>query len=362
MSTLRARLRLDRQRFTLDVDLDVPGRGVTAVFGPSGSGKSTLLRCLAGLEPDADGTVQAGAEVWQDRRRGVFVPPHRRGVGYVFQEADLFRHLNVRGNLRYAARRAGERPVSWEDSVSGLGLEHLLDRDTNGLSGGERQRVAIARALLAAPRLLLLDEPVSAVDEVSRREILRYLDTLARRLAIPIIYVSHSLREVLRLADHMVWLVDGRSQRSGAPAEVVGDADFGAWQGDEAAVVVDAVVRTDEEGNDTRFGLTLLEGPWGAIWARRQPHEPGASVRVQIRASDVSLALEREHHASILNQFPLEVLALNPEGPSEVLVTLARSAGAPVLLARISRLSCERLDLAPGAQVFARVKSVVVVD
>jgi molybdate transport system ATP-binding protein len=222
--------------------------------------------------------------------------------------------------------------------------------------------VAIARALLSGPRLLLLDEPVSALDETSRREILGYMERLVGRLAMPTIYVSHSLREVLRLADHMVWLVDGRVRASGAPAEVVRDAGFAAWRSEDAAVLVEAVVRSDDRGDDDLYGLTLLDGPWGPLWTRRLPQPAGAAVRVQIRAADVSLGLDRDERSSILNQFPVQVSALNPGDEGDVLVTLGRPGEAAVLLARVTALSAARLRLGPGAEVFARVKSVAVVD
>ena len=358
MSGLEVRLRLQRARFTLNMDLNLPGQGVTGLFGPSGSGKSTLLRCLAGLEREASGCVRLDGVVWQDERSRVWVPPHQRSVGYVFQEADLFPHLSVRGNLEYAFRRTSTHRLGWEDAVEWLGVAPLLDRAPGRLSGGERQRVAIARALLTSPRLLLMDEPLSALDEVGRREILPYLEALPNRLQIPIVYVSHSLREVLRLADHMVWLVGGRVQGSGPPSAVINAPGFPRWQGEEAAVVIDAVVRE----HDDQYGLTVLDGPWGPLQVRRQPREPGARVRVQIRPADVSLGLEPQVHSSILNEFSLRIAAAEPGEEGEVLVRLTGTDGAEPLLARITRLSWDRLGLASGMRVYARVKSVAVVE
>lgn len=358
MSALEARLRLTRGAFVLDVSLSVPARGVTALFGPSGSGKTTVLRCLAGLERAPDGEVRLESTVWQDARAGTFVPPHRRAVGYVFQEADLFPHLSVRGNLRFAWKRAPERRVSWEDAVAWLGVGPLLERSPSGLSGGERQRVAIARTLLSGPRLLLLDEPLSALDEVGRREILPYLEALPERLSLPIVYVSHSLHEVSRLADRLVWLVDGRVQAVGATAEVISHIDFAHWRGDEAVVVVDAVVHS----HDDAYALTLLESPWGPVWTRRQARAPGSRVRVQLRASDVSLSLTPEAETSIMNQFALRILELRDAEPGEVLVRLGREGEASPLLARITRRSRDRLGLAVGMEVYARVKSVALLD
>ena len=358
MSGLEAALRAERGGFTLDVALRLPERGVTGLFGASGSGKTTLLRCLAGLEPRCAGQVRLGDRLWQDTAARLHLPPHRRGVGYVSQEADLFAHLDVRGNLRYAERRARERALAWDDAVGWLGVEPLLGRSPRTLSGGERQRVALARALLSGPRLLLMDEPLAALDEVSRREILPWLEALPARLAIPIVYVSHSLREVLRLADHLLWLVGGRVRAAGVPDAVMADFGFARWQGEEAAVVAAAEVREHDEA----YALTRLASPWGALWVRRQPHAPGERVRVQIRAADVSLGLAPEPASSLLNQFAVRVLAMEDGTAGEVLLRLGADDAAAPLLARITRLSRDRLGLAVGAAVYARVKSVAVVE
>ncbi|MBX6365728.1 MAG: molybdenum ABC transporter ATP-binding protein [Gemmatimonadetes bacterium] len=357
MSALDARFRLRVGALDLDIAFRAEP-GVTAILGPSGAGKTTVLRCLAGLRRPADAVIHLGDAVWQDDRAGIFVPPHRRGVGYVFQEADLFAHLSVRRNLRYALDRAPEHRVRWDDAVAWLGVGPLLDRAPGRLSGGERQRVAIARALLSSPRLLLMDEPLSALDEVGRRDILPYIAELPARLALPIVYVSHSLTEVARLADHVVWLVDGRIRRAGPPADVLAHPEFAQWLGDAAAVVADAVV----QGHDDRFHLTRLDGPWGPMLVRRHgSSEPGRRVRVQIAASDVSVGLARETDTSILNQFAVRVRDVTPTSPSDVLVRLGRDDG-PALLARITRRSAHHLALAPGRDVYARVKSVAVLD
>ncbi len=357
-SGLEARFRLARGRFELDATLGCPARGVTGLFGPSGAGKTTLLRCIAGLERVADGFLRVGDEVWQDTEDNRFLPAHRRSVGYVFQEADLFAHLDVRGNLRYAWRRAPAHCIAWDDAVEWLGVEPLLSRSPAGLSGGERQRVAITRALLASPRLLLMDEPLSATDESSRLEILPYLQRLPERLSIPIIYVSHALAEVGRLADHMIWLVDGRVRAAGPTGSVIGQLDFAQARGDQAAVVVDAVVREHDEAN----ALTLLDGPWGPVWVRRQQREPGRRVRLQIEASDVSLSLATEPLTTIMNQFSVRVAELRETLPGEVLVRMTGASREPGLLALITRHSCQRLGITAGLDVYARVKSVALLD
>lgn len=356
---LSARFRLVRGRFELDATFGCPDRGVTGLFGPSGSGKTTVLRCVAGLERDADGFLRVGDDLWHDSENDVFLPPHERAIGYVFQEADLFSHLDVRGNLRYAFRRARERRIAWDDAVEWLGVGPLLGRTAFRLSGGERQRVAIARALLSSPRLLLMDEPLSALDEVNRGEILPYLQALPDRLSIPILYVSHSLSEVGRLADHMVWLVEGRVKAAGPPSDVIGDIDFARWRRDEAGVVVDATIRDhDEEGH-----LTLLDGPWGPVWVRRQHRAAGERVRLQIHASDVSLGLVPEADTTIMNEFFVRVTDVASSGAGEVLIRLESPAsGGPALLSRITWRSQQRLGIEVGRDVYARVKSVALLD
>lgn len=359
MSVLSARFRLVRGGFVLDAAFGCPARGVTGLFGPSGSGKTTLLRCVAGLEHAPDGFLRVGDDVWQDSEESLFLAPHRRAVGYVFQDADLLAHLSVHENLRFAWKRAPEHRIAWNDAVEWLGVGPLLVRSPARLSGGERQRVAIARALLSSPRVLLMDEPLSALDEVNRAEILPYLQALPERLSIPILYVSHSLAEVGRLADHMVWLVDGRVKAAGPPAEVIGRIDFAHWRGEEAAVIVDAVVREhDDDGH-----LTLLDGPWGPIWVRRQARDEGRRVRLNIAASDVSLSLVPEPLTTIMNQFAVRVTDARETAPGEVLVRMAGTADdGPVLLARITRRSQQRLGIEAGRDVFARVKSVALLD
>jgi molybdate transport system ATP-binding protein len=223
VSELRARFRLTLGAFTLDVDVTAPARGVTALFGRSGAGKTTFLRCAAGLERARPGRFAVNGETWQDEGTRLFVPTHRRRVGYVFQEAALFPHLDVRGNLEYGWRRVpeAERRLAFDEVVALLGAAPLLPRDPRDLSGGERQRVALARALLTSPRLLLMDEPLASLDSTSRDEILPYLERVRDELALPLLYVSHVREEVRRLADHVVVLAEGRVVASGPGADAV---------------------------------------------------------------------------------------------------------------------------------------------
>jgi molybdate transport system ATP-binding protein len=357
---MRGRFRLARGGFELDVDFTAPATGLTGVFGPSAAGKTTLLRCMAGLERATDGLLEVGGEVWQDEARGVFVPVHRRRVGYVFQEAGLFAHLSVRRNLEYGLRRtpAGERRVRFEEAVEWLGLAPLLARDPRRLSGGERQRVAIARALLASPRLLLMDEPLAALDAPARQEILPYLERLQARLAVPVLYVSHAAAEVLRLADHLLLLAAGRLRASGPVAEVSTRLDLLPWAPEaELGAVVEARVA----GHDERFGLTYLDFAGGRLSLPRHAVEAGSRQRLRVLARDVSLALEPPVRTSVLNIFPARILEIGggegagAAGP-QPLVKL--DAGGAVLLAQITRKSLVTLELRPGLPVYAVVKGV----
>jgi molybdate transport system ATP-binding protein len=356
---LAGRFRLQRGGFLLDVEIAGPARGVTAVFGPSGSGKTTLLRCAAGLEHAPEGRFAVAGEVWQDEARGVFLPPHRRPLGYVAQEAALFPHLSVAGNLRYGLRRTPpeRRRVDWDWAVEGLGLAPLLGRRPERLSGGERQRVAIGRALLRSPGLLLLDEPLAALDAAARSEVLDRLERLLGEMPLPALYVSHSWAEVARLADHLLLLDGGRLRAAGPPAELAARADLpaAALPGEEGPeALVEAVVAAADE----RWDLLYLDFPGGRLALPRDAalaRAPGDRCRLRVAARDVSLALERPSRTSILNVFPARVVAVEPAGPAQVLVRL--DAGGAPLLARITRRSSEELGLAPNTAVWAQVKS-----
>ncbi|MEZ0616058.1 molybdenum ABC transporter ATP-binding protein, partial [Pseudomonas sp. Env-44] len=234
------RLHLKYSAFALDVDLQLPGRGVSALYGHSGSGKTTCLRCIAGLERAEHGFVQINDEVWQDSRKGLFVPPHKRALGYVFQEASLFPHLSVLANLEFGLKRIPrpQRRVDMAQATELLGIGHLLERHPQHLSGGERQRIGIARALLTSPKLLLMDEPLAALDSQRKSEILPYLERLHDELDIPVLYVSHAQDEVARLADHIVLLSDGKALASGPIGETLARLDLPLALGDDAGVVI----------------------------------------------------------------------------------------------------------------------------
>ncbi len=356
MSTgnITALLRLHRAEFTLDVDLCLPGRGVSALFGHSGSGKTTILRLIAGLERAPGCRIVVDDTVWQDDTAGIFVPPHQRAIGYVFQEASLFPHLSARENLAFGLKRArgGQQAFTMDDIAGLLGIAPLLDRMPGELSGGERQRVAIARALLTAPRLLLMDEPLSALDLKLKREILPYLERLHRELSIPVIYVSHAPDEVARLADHLVLLDSGRAVASGALNSVLSRLDLPAVFTDDAGVVLDAAIAAQEEDD-----LTRLDFSGGSIFVSRREEPVGTSVRCRIHARDVSVALVPAMQSSILNCVDATVVELAPtDTPGHVLVKL--DCAGSTLLARITRRSALRLGLKTGLALRAQIKSV----
>ncbi|MEI8325637.1 MAG: molybdenum ABC transporter ATP-binding protein, partial [Betaproteobacteria bacterium] len=296
-------LQLQLQRrfpnFLLDLSLELPARKVSALFGPSGCGKTSSLRALAGLEPMTRGRVVVDGEVWQDDSLGRFLPTHRRAVGYVFQEPSLLLHLNVQGNLDFALRRVprAQRRISMERAVELLDIAALLPRAAHTLSGGERQRVAIARALASSPRLLLLDEPLAALDAQRKSEVLHCLQRLQGELDIPMLYVSHAIDEVARLADHLVLLDAGRVLACGSTQGLLTRLDLPLAHGDSAAAVIVASV----SAHDARFGLSYADFAGGRI-ALAQPALPlGQTLRLHIQARDVSLTLQHQTQTSILN-------------------------------------------------------------
>jgi molybdate transport system ATP-binding protein len=345
--------------FTLTVDAELPGQGITAVFGPSGAGKTTLLRAIAGLDRQATGRLSVGGRIWQDSERGLFLPAHRRPVGYVFQEADLFAHLNVRANLLFGARRAkvADLPRKLAEVADLLGLGTLLGRRPGTLSGGERRRAAIARALLVDPAVLLLDEPLAGVDAARRDEILPWLERLHRASRVPILYVSHSLDEVARLADHLVVLDRGRVTAAGPLGPPLATLEPPLPVGDEAGVVLEAVIAA----RDARWHLCRADVAGGSLWLRDQGRPVGAAARVRVLARDVSLALQPAAESSILNVLPAVVDAVAEEAHPALALVRVR-IGPGVLLARVTRRSVAALQLVPGRAVWAQVKSAAILD
>ncbi|HAS51399.1 MAG TPA: molybdenum ABC transporter ATP-binding protein [Gammaproteobacteria bacterium] len=351
---IHARFQVIWPGFTLDVDLKLPSRGVTALFGHSGSGKTTLLRCLAGLEQHNTGWLHFKGAVWQDSTRGIFLPTHQRSIGYVFQEASLFPHLSVRKNLDYGRRRVNSgHKVSLDHAVELLGISHLLDRMPDRLSGGERQRVAMARALATSPELLLMDEPLAALDLKRKNEILPYLERLRDELEIPVFYVSHSPDEVARLADHVVLLAEGRVVAVGGLRETLARLDLPTAFTQDAGVVIEAVVADHDEN----YYLTRLDFAGGSIFVTRRRETIGYPLRFRIHARDVSLALTRAEGTSILNLLPVTVTEMaTADTPAHVLVRL--DAHGTALIARITRRSLDHLNIVPGKCLWAQIKAV----
>jgi molybdate transport system ATP-binding protein len=356
MSEILARLALTYPGgFALDVSLQLPGQGVSVLLGPSGCGKTTVLRALAGLER-AQGAVQVNGQVWQDEHR--FLPPHQRPIGYVFQEASLFAHLTVQGNLHYGLQRTpkAERKVTLDEAVHLLCIAQLLGRRPDRLSGGERQRVAIARALLTSPRVLLMDEPLSALDPQRKAEVLPYLERLNQQSGVPLVYVTHALEEAARLADHLVLMSAGRVVASGAATDLLPRLDLPLSHLDDASVMLQGLVTE----HDAHYGQSRIEVSGLPLWVGLHQAPLGQAVRVRVLARDVSVALSRPSDSSIVNILPAHIQALRDDGPDTVTLQLRLQAPnggqAPVLLARITRRSRDALNLIPGQAVFAQIK------
>lgn len=357
MSAINAHFRVDHDDFKLDVKLSLPGKGVSALFGHSGSGKTTCLRAMAGLEKLPNSYFAIGDEVWQDAQRDIFVPPHQRDIGYVFQEASLFAHLNVRDNLNFGRQRLApeKRKVDFDSICAILSLSGLLDRPPASLSGGERQRVAIARALLTSPKLLLMDEPLSALDHALKQEVLPYLERLQQQLDIPIIYVSHSPDEVARLADYIAVIKDGQLIKSGRLAQVMLDADIGVdfYDGPSSILYARVVAHRKDHLTELAIDELTLSVPQVSLAL-------GDKLRCRINANDVSLCLTPAPDSSISNILAATVMRIETlDSPGERLITLQLSP-TQFLLANITYASCKRLKLNLGDRLWAQIKSVVV--
>jgi molybdate transport system ATP-binding protein len=355
---IEARFRGRLGAFALDAAFTIPAHGVTAIFGPSGCGKTSVLRCMAGLQQVEDGYCAVNGDVWQEGSR--FRPPHERQIGYVFQEASLFPHLSVRRNMLFGAPRygnGGDGPSpTFDEVVTLLGLDGLVDRSPHRLSGGERQRVAIARALLSQPRLLLMDEPLSALDRATKDEILPFLERLHRNLSLPILYVSHDMSEVERLADQIVLMKSGRVLAVGPLAEVQNDPTLPLARARDASVTLDGRI----ESYDADFGLLRVAVRGGHFFAPARAARIGAMCRLRVVAGDVSLSIAPPGPSTILNSLTAVIASATLLDSNEVIVglTLGEGGAGDRMLARITRQSWDRLGFAPGMQVHAQVKGV----
>ncbi len=346
-------LAVERGGFRLAARFTAPTPGVVALFGPSGAGKSTLVNAIAGLIP-ATGTVRLDGTAWLDSASGTSVAAERRRIGYVFQDSRLFPHLDVAGNLGYGERRAprGERYAVRDEIVALLGLQALLRRRVHQLSGGERQRVALGRALLAQPRLLLLDEPLAAIDTARRDEVLPYLESLRDRFAIPMLYVSHQYDEVLRLATDVVLLAAGRVLATGSAAAISLDPRLRAVIGSDA---VGAVLEAGISAVDPATGLASVEVGAGRLRLALPDARVGARLRLHILARDVILAIAPPHGLSVRNALEGTLVEVVAEG-RDAMLAVVEVAGAR-LLARITREAADELGLRPGLPVWALVKT-----
>ncbi len=356
--TFLVRLALERSAFRLSLDMVLPGSGITVLFGQSGSGKTTVLRCVAGLERQGRGLIRLGTDVWQDDSRGVFLPTWKRDIGYVFQEASLFDHLNVRNNLNFGLRRAAKSGAqeALEQAIELLGIDHLMDRQVPGLSGGERQRVAIARALATQPRLLLLDEPLASLDQSRRQEILPWLERMRDELRIPMLYVTHSTDELVRLANHVVLMSRGSIQAIGSAQEVLAGPDSPLTGDDEAGVLLSGTVLH----RDRDWHLCDISTDAGVVRVHDDAFEVGRSLRLRVLARDVGLSIHPSAESSVCNQLPGTVISIDDDHRrSDALVRI--QCADSIVLARETRKAIAEMGVGTGSLVWARLRNLAVI-
>lgn len=360
MKDLRANFDVTFPGFHLDARLTIPKSGVTVLFGPSGSGKTTLLRCLAGLERSPAGFMQFGETVWQDETQDTFVPVHERPIGLVFQEPRLFPHLSVRSNLLYGFKRVpeNERRIFLDEVTEVLNITHLLDRRPRFLSGGEAQRVGIGRALLTSPKLLLMDEPLAALDHERKQEILPYIRRLKSRWSIPIIYISHSLEEILQLVDTVILLKEGQIVAEGLAKDVFSKLDLRGMINPE---ILGAIFDTTVVEHEPEFGLTRVRFMDHQLHVPRLEAKIGQSIRLHIHSNDVSIVTSPpDIRTSVLNIMEATVMEIGPIDSAGYSVDIKLDVGQ-ALLATITRKSLANLDLTPGQTVYAHIKAIKMV-
>ena len=364
MNSIHLQIQLNRSAFMLDVDLQLPGQGITAILGASGSGKTTLLRTVAGLEKNQQGRIQIGAHVWQDTQQGIDLPTWQRPLGYVFQESSLLPHLTVSDNLNFGLKRAlktsgnaqPDAAKALQASIELLGIGNLLQRMPDQLSGGERQRVAIARAIAMQPQLLLMDEPLASLDAARRQEIFPWLSKLRDELKMPMLYVTHSADEVARLADHLVVLDKGNVKAQGPVSAVLTQVVNPVVVGEDAgALIAGHIGQVDKQ-----WHLSRIDFEGGCVWMRDAGVPVGKTVRIRILARDVSLATTEPQNTSIQNQLRGSIQSITPDAhPSQVMVVL--KCGAEEVMARVTKRAVDELGLLVGQPVWAQVKSVALV-
>jgi len=354
MNSIEINVLVQRDDFTLEVNTEIAPSGVTAVFGPSGSGKTTLLRSIAGLICNAQGSIRVNNVVWQNETE--FLSTHRRGVGFVFQQPSLFEHLNVQKNIDFGLHRAKEPmpPKQIQLMLDLMGIQPLLNRMPWQLSGGEQQRVAIARSLVTNPNLLLLDEPLAALGDDQRADILQFFSRTFEQLNIPVIYVSHVKDEIARLADHLILLESGKIIGQGEMKKMFTSLDLPLAQAQDA----ESVIETQVKDYDEKFGLVQLDLVGISLWVASPPLDKGTTVRLQIFARDISIALEKPSNSSIVNIIPVTIESLKEQGDSQVMLRLI--AENSILLSRITRKSAVQLNLKPGDSVYAQIKTAAI--
>jgi molybdate transport system ATP-binding protein len=362
---IQARFRLSydqvpTRNFELDVDIDIPGQGITAIFGESGSGKTSFLRCIAGLEKNASGSVSVNSERWQDAN--MFVPTHKRSLGYVFQDTSLFEHLTAMGNLRYAIKRSNQpfNPELLNQVVSVMGIVSVLEQFPQQLSGGERQRVAIARALLSQPKLLLMDEPLASLDTARKLEILPYLEGLRSSFNIPILYVSHAVDEIVRLADYAVVMRQGKVIAKGDITELFSRTDLPLGVSNE----VGAILECNVVERDKQWHLMRVAFDGGELWLpdveNSQSNSRSNLQRIRVLANDVSLTLTPHKDSSILNVLSGEVVEIIDD-QDRAMSMIRLKLGQNFLLARLTKKSLQNLALTLGKSIWIQIKSAAIV-
>ena len=350
---MKVKIFVKRDDFILDINTDLPSYGVTVIYGPSGAGKTTLLRSIAGLEKNLIGLIKVGNNVWQEDN--FFLPVHKRSLGFVFQDPSLFDHLSVKENIEYGLRRTStlENNNLMDESIELLNIGSLLDRTPEKLSGGEKQRIAIARAISCNPKILLMDEPLSSLDNSHKKEIMPYLESLTAHLKIPVIYVSHSLDEVIRLSDYLIYLDSGLVIDQGPITEMLSKPELPFSKGDNAKSLIKGTVKEHDE----KFNLTYIEFSGGIISLAKESLSIGRAVRLSIGARDVSITRNHQSNTSILNIFPVSIEKIILDGKAQVMVRCRIKQGE-ILLSRITRKSAHLLNLKEGDNLFAQIKSV----
>ena len=352
-------IKLEKQNFSLHAQFQTSGGGVTGIYGPSGSGKTSLLRAIAGLEPDTRGSISVLDTEYLSSTNELAV--HQRQIGMVFQDSNLFPHLSVEENLLYGRKRLSNPPKIKElkSFYQLLGVTELLSRGIDGLSGGEQQRIALGRALLAEPRLLLMDEPLSALDQDTRSNLMSFLENLFQQLEIPVLYVSHSSQEIARLADHLIVMEQGEVKASGEIEQVLSQVDSSLAQSDSSFSVIKGRVEASEAKE-----ITLIRSEGGqqlVLPGGSHPSVTGKKVRLRIRARDVSLCLERPDKSSILNILPATVIGISSNCVAGSRI-IKLDMGSNTLLAKVSDYSVKQLALSEGIELYAQIKSAALLD